>query len=249
MVAGLIQSQNNIRFRNELMIEAVRLKHFAARTSRLSGMYFFESYKDARKAIEQRWRGHFCEENLFELELYPEGDVTRVDANWITCAPLINGVADATAAQSWVNSYWGGVSHPDHEPVWELISEGVAIVTDVELRKRSYEYVKRQFPKAWISIEMARLAGEAGSDGGLIAPFLLQHSPGKWELVYIGYEKDFKEPDVIAKMRDHPDFPRLLAEVEKNETFPSADFTPWYKKFEFGLDTVEEGVLSVHHSN
>jgi len=71
MFAGIVQSQNNARFQNELLIDAVRAQQFPQQVSRLWGIYFFEDLAQATQATA--WGGHFRRENLAELEVYPIG--------------------------------------------------------------------------------------------------------------------------------------------------------------------------------
>jgi len=171
MLAGLIQNQSNWRMNNETIIEYVRGQRFPAKVSRLRGIYFFEHRDQAQKAIAQKWGGHFELNNLVELELYPDGDVTRVDANWITDAPRGDHGHLDTTDLTWINNYWNG-DYKGSDPTWEIIAVGEATILTTAARERAYEVVKQEFPKSWEFVEMSRLASEVGSHGGLIAPLL-----------------------------------------------------------------------------
>lgn len=126
MFASLIQSELNWRLHNEIIIDHVRVERYAKQISRLRGIYFFESEALARRAVH--WRGHFNLRNLVELELYPLGNVTRVDASWISDAPLrIDGRLDLGNLE-WIDEYWRGYPKND-TPVWEVIAQGTAVVS------------------------------------------------------------------------------------------------------------------------
>lgn len=253
MQAGLVQHQQNFRFRKELLIEGVRSERFANEVSRLRGMYFLESRELAESVLRQNWGGHFRAENLFQLSLDANSEPTRVDANWITFSPQIDDKYDLSGETGWIDSYWDGTPFPDHEPLWELITNGSAIITDKQLREHAYENVKRMFPGAWIFIEMSRLAGEVGSNAGVVMPYVLRRSVDEWELVYLIYDQEFKESEVIARMKDHPDFERLAAEVEKNETFPTPNFKHCFCSFHMKVESISVGdsmktLFTIHRS-
>jgi hypothetical protein len=240
MFAGLVQSQNNIRLSNEVLTEHVRATRFGHRISRLRGMYFFESRELARRACEQNWGGHFVEENLVELQLYPKGATTRVDANWITNPP---------PSLDWVDRYWLGESMGE-APVWELIADGIAVIKEARTREKAYAVVQKTFPRSWVFAEMARLAGEVGSDGGLIAPFLQRLSEGKYRLQYLFRDQDFHDPTVIEKMQQHPNFGRLAQRFAETNNLITPDFGPWRRDFTVKIEGFTGGIPipSVHLS-
>lgn len=106
MFAGMVQSQSNARFQNELLIDAVRIQRYPQQVSRLSGMYFFEDPAQAENATA--WGGHFRQENLTELEVHPVGVSTRANSDWITYAKVDgDGRLDQTDL-SWIEHYWAG---------------------------------------------------------------------------------------------------------------------------------------------
>jgi hypothetical protein len=87
MLAEIIRCQSNSRLLNEFVIERVRASHFPDKVSRLRGLYFFSSRREAEARIGDRdWPPFFRTENLIELELHPT-TVTKVDSDWITHAP------------------------------------------------------------------------------------------------------------------------------------------------------------------
>lgn len=163
MQAGILEYQNNPRLHNELIIESRRQASFSYRVSRLRGMYFFLSRKDAEGRIgDPRWPPYFRKDCLIEMELHSPDVSTVVDANWITYAqPGPDGRVSAYDL-TWVTQYWAGKPF-NNEPVWELIANGVALVLEEDIRRRCFGFVKEVFPSAHIPILMARLAGEAGT--------------------------------------------------------------------------------------
>lgn len=251
MFAGIIQSQNNRRLNNETVIEYARSKRFTNSVSRLRGMYFFENRAIAQLALDQNWGGHFKAENLAELDLYPAGNVTRVDANWITEAPRgSNGLLD-TSNLNWIDNYWAGRPNGS-SPTWEIISHGHAIIPDVEIRKRAYEVVKRTFPHSWIFTEMSRIAGEAGSDGGLSMPYIIKRDAQRHTLGYLLDDQAFHDQAIINKMTKHPDIGRLGYRMSQEETWIVPDFRPWFCDFVFGVQGAvgrQIPIFSVHIPN
>jgi hypothetical protein len=251
MFAGIIQSQNNRRLHNEIVIEHTRSQRFINAVSRLRGMYFFEDRATAQLAIDQDWGGHFKIENLAELDLHPSGNVSRVDANWITKAPRkSNGLLD-TSNLNWIDDYWAGRPN-GASPTWEVISRGYAIIPDVEFRKRAYEVVQRAFPRSWIFMEMSRIAGEAGSDGGLSMPYIIKRDAQRHTLGYLLDDQAFHDEAIINKMTKHPDIGRLGYRMSQEETWIVPDFRPWFSDFVFELQGAVEQqtpIFSVHAPN
>jgi hypothetical protein len=250
MFASLIKSEVNWRLHNETIIEHIRAERYANQISRLRGLYFFESSSAAARATS--WGGHFEQENLVELELYPAGEITKVDANWISDAPLrADGRLDP-GDLSWIDGYWRG--HPKNaSPMWEIITSGTAVVLDAAVRRRAYELTQKTFPQCWEFIEMSRLAGEAGSNGGLLTPFLQRVNEVTLRLAYILYDGSFRDRNVIEKMTKHPDFIRLAnyanANAARDLILP--DFQPWWQDFEYGVQGVINStapIVSVHHT-
>jgi hypothetical protein len=251
MVAGLIQHQCNWRLSNETIIEHFRGRYYSNRVSRLRGMYFFSSQAQAQRAIEEKWGAHFRTENLVELTLASSGEVTRVDANWISSAPLRDDGRLDTSNISWIEKYWSGEPYND-EPSWELIAVGEARVVTSASKERAIEVVKREFPRSWEFMEMSRLAADVGSHGGLTTPFIRRVSDSRFRLDYIFFDGDFKNKDVIDKMTRHPDWKHLLdyarAHIQEDLILP--DFRPWCQEFSLGLQDAENlnvMIASVHH--
>ena len=209
--------------------------------SRLRGMYFFERRELAQRAIEQRWGGHFSPENLVELDLLTNSQVTRADADWISCAHSADNDA-------WMDQYWLGRPLTT-SPAWEIIANGVAIVLDTNIRRKAYELVQSVFPKSWIIIEMSRIAGEAGSDGGLITPLVQSLPNDKFRLSYMSYDGPFHDEGVVKRMREHPDFARLYHRWQQCESLVMPDFSRWTVEFtvkQQGGNQFGDSVMSVH---
>lgn len=242
MFAGIVLNQRNDRLRNESSIESARIRSHRQCISRLRGMYFFEQRELAQKAIDQGWGAHFRQENLVELDLLADSQITRADADWISFAHCADD-------ETWMDQYWLGRPLTS-SPTWEIIANGVAIVLDTNVRRKAYELAQRVFPKSWIMIEMSRLAGEAGSDGGLITPLVHSVPDDKLRLSYVGYDRAFHEENVIKRMRVHPDFGRLYHRWQRCENIVLPDFSHWTVEFTFeqhGVNRFGDSVLSVHH--
>lgn len=254
MLAGIILWQRNDRIFNESIIEHVRATGYTQKVSRLSGMYFFQSREDALLRIgDVNWPSYFVEENLVELELYPSLEPTVCDSNWITFAQLCNDGRIPTEDLTWIDDYWSGKPCNDKAPVWEIISNGVAIILDETIRRRCDALLKREFQESHIPILMARLAGEVGSLGGLVHPFLKRVSENFVELCYLYRDIEFHDSTIIQEISRHPYVGLLGQQMRDNATWKIPDFKRWSQTFSFGLQTDLAGgevkIASIHHSH
>jgi hypothetical protein len=150
-------------YKTEMAVEIARSQSFPDNVSRLSGLYFFEDVKSAKRA-GQRWDGNFREEHLAEIELVSTPQISRYDSEWIT-----HGMGSKD--QSWIPNYLSGVPMGQN-PLWELLVEGRGFVLGTRVRERAYETVQRTWPKSIGLLELSRVAVELNSDLGLICPFL-----------------------------------------------------------------------------
>src|SRR5260370_34138307 len=121
-------------YRAEMALENIRRSTFAAKVSRLSGLYLFEDEASARDA-GQRWGGNFRDEHLAEIEVVGEPAVSRYDSEWITNKMV-------SADSSWMSSYLPG-SPMGQTPLWEFLVEGRGFVLGTRVRERAYDTVKR----------------------------------------------------------------------------------------------------------
>jgi hypothetical protein len=251
MLAGMIEWQNNTRIFNEAIIEEARLRQFQHQVSRLRGIFFFRSQTEAEARIgDPDWPPYFKRDNLIEFELSPVAPLTVVDANWITLAPLGPDFRLQMDDLDWIEKYWNGLQY-QKEPVWEVIANGVAVILDEKVRRRSYDYVRQVFPKSHIPILMARLASEAGTLGGLTTPFLVRRDSENIELGYLWSDREFHDPEIIKKIAAHPDAGALGRMMRENETWNIPDFRPYGRTFKLGIQFSSDGVfpsVSVHHN-
>jgi hypothetical protein len=139
----------------------------------------------------------------------------------------------------WITDYWAG-RPAGSAPTWEIISNGYAIIPNIEIRKRAYEVVQRAFPQCWIFMEMSRIAGEAGADAGLIMPFIMRRDAQLHTLAYLLDDQDFHDEAVVKKMSAHPDFGRFAHRARQEQAWTLPDFRPWNLDFVFGV----QGVIS-----
>ncbi len=252
MQAGMIEHQNNARIFNESMIEAVRSAGFANKTSRMRGMYFFPSRAEAEaRTGDPEWPPYFRPENLLELELHCDADPTVADSNWITFAPRGPDGRIPTGDPDWIGRYWRGEAF-NSQPVWEIIASGMAIVFDTQVRRRCFEFLKTAFPDSHIPILMARLAGEAGTRGGLIMPFLSREDDRHMRLIYLSSDAEFHDPAVIRAIAAHPDSTFLGRLMSENEEWKIPDFRPWSRRFQLGVQSAGHAEFNVfpavHHT-
>lgn len=231
MLAGMLQCEARTRFYNESLIEEIRAKEFPEQISRLRGLYFFPTKEDAKAAISQGWGAHFSEQNLLELRLYPNQTITKVDANWITYAKRDAGQLDANNLE-WVRAYWRGETCPcGQAPAWELIAAGEAVVLDIEVRRRCYDWLRQQFPDSWVLIEMSHLAGEVGTRGGLIAPFIRRIDDEQVELGYVWRDAEFHDLAVIEAIKHHSGAGYLGQLLRETPEWKIPDLRPYFRRF------------------
>jgi hypothetical protein len=250
MQAGMIETLNNRRIFNEFLIEQVRARFFERRVSRMRGMFFFKSREQAEARIgDPAWPPHCEAKNLLELRLHHDEPTTDVDANWITFANVSEGRVNISDLK-WVKQYWAGEPY-NESPVWETLATGVALVLDEQVRRRCFDYVKEIFPGAHIPILMARLASEAGTCGGLIAPFLRREDEDLVRLVYLSSDAEYHDPIVCDAIRAHPDSGYLARMMAENESWVAPDFRPWGRAFQLRKQIVtglgDFPIPSLHH--
>lgn len=166
-------------FQNEMKLEEMRSKYFPHQTSRLTGLFFFETEDNAAKA-RQEWsstHNHFNQDCLAELGLiYQEKQITKVDSKWIS-----HYLNKESVDPSWMFKYWEGTPY-DNEPTWESFVNGRAVVYGTELRKRCYDLISEKMPKALGMLELARITAYLGSDLGHIAPFMTKIRNNKYHI-------------------------------------------------------------------
>jgi len=244
MFAGMVLHQNNTRLHNELLIEQTRAKRFPEATSRLTGMFFFTDRGSAHRA--ESWGGHFDRSYLAELEVYPVRPPTVVDASWITHAPVHPDGRITLGSTEWIERYWSGEPY-DHAPLWETLVEGRAVVWGTELRERAYDLLRREFPDALDTLEIARLAAHLGSDLGQSTAWLTQSSPGRFELAYFMDFRDANNSEFLGRLKEY-DGPRNLKDLAPDKsTFGLPNFLPYGSRFTVTeLGSPQQGPYHVH---
>ena len=247
MLAGIIFSGDNTRLFNELAIENRRLARHPTRTSRLGGMYFFEERDLALRATEG-WGAHFEEQNLFPLDLTPDGKVSRLDSDWITHAETDAAGRINLENCDWIDQYWSGKPRSD-QPRWELLCDGLAVVPEVSARRCAYEIVKHQFPECLLAIEMARLACETdGSPAGMITPWLTHRGGETIDLSYWLRDNEYHERRTIEAMSQHPNFGNLANLWHESDAIRLPNFERWMTRFQLGVKMMPDlsSIASVH---
>jgi hypothetical protein len=117
---------------NEFELELVRQKYFPNEVSRLKGVYFFETERDAKLAIGRMFRrnlDYLCAVNVSANQL------TKVDSEWITA-----NLASETKNHDWMKSYWRGETLGE-APLSEILVSGIGVLQNMELRRKAYEKI------------------------------------------------------------------------------------------------------------
>ena len=181
-------------------LERVREQHFPQKISRLVGMFCFLDSACADRAMD--WPGHFCKENLAELNLSEAAGRDRLDANWIAHASAVG------LNEEWMLRYWQGEPYPDAAPVWETLVRGKVVVLGTGLRERAYQVVKAHWPGSLMLLEVSRLGAWIGSDIGSIGVFMAE-GPRDYEFKFLLNMCDAGDERFLERLRqfmsgDHP---------------------------------------------
>lgn len=115
-IANLIRG-SNINLANELLFEHVRKNYFQAAVSRMSCLYAFENKISAKSICEsESWGGgHFHINNLVDVGI-GANNITKVDANWITCADREKNGLIKQSYIPCIHNYWSGIVYPNKTP-------------------------------------------------------------------------------------------------------------------------------------
>ncbi len=142
------------------------------------------------------WGGQFCEANLVEVNVGKAIPSHKFDSNWITYYSHIIG---DRAAPSWMQQYWRGDPCPNHNPIWENLIEGRAIILGTDIRKRAYEIIKTRFPESLGVLEIARIAAWLDNDLGNVTAYLLEEE-GMIAMHYLMNWKDANDPSFLKSI-------------------------------------------------
>lgn len=135
----------DLRFRNELLLEAVRQQVHPDACSRLEDLYFFESEYDAHAALE-RW-GLPNRRSLISPVSFSAERLTKVDSEWITSYL-------ASEEREWMPHYWDGRTL-GVRPLTEVLGCGIGFVRNRELRLRAYRSIIERWPTSTPLLSMA----------------------------------------------------------------------------------------------
>lgn len=207
-------------YKKELEIEDIRCRLFPHNVSRLSGLYFFQDLKSARRA-GQRWDGNFREEHLSEIEITEQKVVSKYDSEWISQHMRSNG-------SSWISSYLAGLSM-GAAPLWELLVEGRAIILSTRIRKLAYETVKRTWPNSLGLLELSRVAVFLDSDLGLIWPLITINGRRASLKLYLNFA-DATNESFLERFSKF-DGPKNTTDLNASSAIVPPDLTNYFVEF------------------
>lgn len=210
---------------NETLLERVRESEFPEETSRLKGLYFFENKDDAQKIL-----AFWGMENHTLIEAYYEHvtKVTRVDSKWIT--NYLSKVSDT----KWMRKYWSGEPY-NAEPHWELLVKGKLVITDSNAIEKSYETVKRLWPRSLPLLELSRISALIGSELGHCAPIILKLSENNFGLRYIINMEDAKNDEFLERLKGYMTLNNIPPLVRSDTELVTPDLRK--ADFDFSIDT------------
>jgi hypothetical protein len=158
------------RFRNELLLEAVRQETHPDACSRLEDLYFFESEYDAHAALE-RW-GLSKRRSLISPVSFSADRITKVDSEWITSYL-------SSEEREWMPQYWDGKIF-GIKPLTEVLARGIGFVRNQELRLSAYRSIIERWPTSTPLLSMASCAfAEYGlEDIAIVRPAITSFQSG-----------------------------------------------------------------------
>ncbi len=123
------------RIQMEFELEKIRAEKFSDKVSRLKGVYFFESFEDAKESLDHFGNGY--DESYISEVSFEASSFSKYDFNWITNSKSIEN-------KDWMKKYWNGDSYSE-KPIYEIIAEGMGIVLNYDLRTKAYETIYNHF--------------------------------------------------------------------------------------------------------
>lgn len=139
------------RIQMEFELEKVRITGFNEKASRLKGIYFFESYKDAKESLVQIASGY--DESYISEVSFDAKKLSKHDFNWITNSKNME-------SKEWMDKYWSGEDYSD-KPIYEVIAEGIGIILNSDLRNRAYKTIYDYYGDSTTLLAMAICAFQA----------------------------------------------------------------------------------------
>lgn len=234
-VARTIQSHNNQRFTNELIIETVRAKYFPDKTSRLSGLFFLRDLDSAKDCLN--WGGHFKVDNLCEVYYSTNGSITRCDSKWITDACVnSNGIIEKSYENS-IHKYWAGEPCPNDEfPAWEYIIDGVLSVLSQRIKILAWEKTLKNFPDSKNVLEHAFAATVLNLTAGHATPYIHQTASNRYRLMYI--IRLPKEEIETVHSKSEELFKNFDIKIKSNQKLVTPDFSRFFTEFSLTDPTI-----------
>ena len=204
----------------------VRRQRHSHNVSRLTGMYFFADFSEAK--VAESWGDISGRRILESLNSHHVASDT-VDSNWITYAPRDPEGRLRASDLSWIDRYWAGEAH-DNGPVWETIVDGRAIVLGTQLRQRAYK-CRERFPDALNTLQLSRLAAAVDADLGQVTA-LMRRRRQQYRIDYSPRYASRREP-CISWSTCEARRPEELSEYRRfaKETFGLPDFRPFSCEF------------------
>lgn len=213
----------------EMAIESRRHDAFPDASSRLRGVYAFQSRDDALRAASIWKLPAFTPDNLTELEILPGSQVSVHDSEWITHE-------FASGPGPWIDRYLAGEPHGEH-PLPELLIEGSATILNTPLRERASQIAHDTWPDARAPLEVGRIAFDIGFPLGRMTATIRPDTDGvltvMYDLAFDGNDPKFVE--AFGKAIHEPGYPvdwNSLRAIDEESWFRVPDMRP----FMFRLD-------------
>ncbi|UDQ96455.1 DUF2441 domain-containing protein [Lentisphaerota bacterium WC36G] len=194
------------QIRNEFHLEHIRKNYFPNEVSRFTGVFFFESLKDAKNAIKKWFNCESMQQeklkNIVNVH-FLANHCSKVDSNWI-----LKKINQNDDNNDWMHHYWSGVCYFNipyklEDPIFELIVSGIGKIQGKSLREHAYQKAKLAGKNFDIFLETAiwGFYCDVSKDIGL-SKFALLYSPKTQEVeghFYI-YMDDYKNKHILNKI-------------------------------------------------
>jgi hypothetical protein len=181
-MATMLSNDTAERLISELWLDDIRKQHYPENVSRLRGIFVFDDLDSLVQLwSNNNWGAHFQDEYLADVGIAAKRS-TRADSNWIS---EIIGHSGALLP-NWevaAHKYWQGLAHPNKEPIWERIVEGIITVWSMDSKQAALQEITALWPQSLNLLRYAVFCAGYGSADGQAFPILL-NKYDKIELTY-----------------------------------------------------------------
>lgn len=228
--ATMLQNLSSIEVQNEFRLEAIRVKFFPRKVSRLIGFFHFSEKTIAEKfaKVQGNNSNHFQSQLLIEVGFDPLAPYSTYDSEWITYYRGKNSIDEA-----WMMEYWSGNPCPlaTDGPIWESITYTPGLVYGTDIKTRAYQRIAEEFPNSLGMLELSRLAATGGFLAGHCAPYIFLNSQKRPQVGFLLREAEFRSPEFLEYLKK-PNVAKNTQDLNIRSSLSTPDFRPYYFKID-----------------